>query len=121
MQSQQATSGLFTPFLENGAGILRVSASAVMLDSTDVIKATGGAGGITLTLTPAIDPTGDPTNPTYLYQVYYAKKDDAAAGAITFVDPNNALFNGQPSWQLTNQHQWAIFIWNGVGWDVMGN
>ena len=121
MQSQQAISAILTPTLESGAAILRVAANAIVGDTVDYIKATGGAGGIIITLTPGIDFTGDPTNPTVLYQVYYVRKDDAAAGAITIVDPNNALFNGQASWVLNNQYQWAICIWTGAGWDVIGN
>src|SRR5579864_6811075 len=121
MQSQQSTSGLFTPYLTIGSALQPYTANAVVPGWVDFIKATGGAGGITLTLTPSSTPTGDPTNPRVLYQTYYAMKYDAAAGAITFIDPNSALFNGQPSWVLNNQYQWAIFIWDGVGWHVIGN
>jgi len=121
MQSQTSTSALLSPVLKNGTALLRYAASAVVPTSVDWIKATGGAAGIVLTLTPAIFATGDPTSPTYLYQTYFATKDDAAAGLVSFVDPNGALFNGQPSWDLVNQYQWAIFVWDGIGWHVIGN
>jgi hypothetical protein len=121
MQSQQATSGLGTPYLTNGAALQRYSANAVVPGWVDWIKATGGAGGITLTLTPGSTPTGDPTNPRWLYETYFAMKDDVAAGAITFVDPNGALFNGQSSYVMNNQFQWAIFQWDGISWHVIGN
>jgi hypothetical protein len=121
MQSQQATSGLGTPFLTNGVALQRYSANAVVPAWVDWIKATGGAGGITLTLTPGATPTGDPTNPRWLYEVYYAMKDDAAAGIVSLIDPNGALFNGQPWYDLTNQYQWAIATWDGIGWHVIGN
>lgn len=121
MQSQQPCSGALSAALKNGAAILLVTANTTVRRVIDYIKATGGAGGITITLTPGIDASADPTNPIFLYQVYHARKDDAAAGAITFVDLNGALFNRQPSWVLNNQDQWAIFIWNGTGWDVFGN
>lgn len=121
MQSQQSTSAFLSPVLKSGTALLRFVASAVVATSVDWIKATGGALGITLTLTPAIYATGDPTSPTYLYQTYYAMKDDAAAGIVSFVDPNGAVFNGQPSYDLVNQYQWAIFVWDGIGWHVIGN
>jgi hypothetical protein len=121
MQSQQGSSGLVTPFLTTGSALKAYSANAVVPAWVDFIEATGGVGGIMLTLTPGAIPTGDPTNPRVLYQIYQAAKEDAAAGIITFVDPNGALFNGQSSYVLNNQYQWAIFQWNGVGWRVIGN
>jgi hypothetical protein len=121
MQSQVSTNATLTPLLQNGAALQRYTANAVVPISVDFVKATGGAGGITLTLTPAIYPTGNPTNPVFLYQTYYAMKDDVAAGVITFVDPNGAMFNGQSSYVLNNQYQWAIFVWDGIGWHVLGN
>jgi len=121
MQSQVSTNAALTPVFENGAALTRYSASAVVPASVDFIKATGGAAGIALTLTPMIYPTGSPGSPTFLYSVYYAMKDDAAAGAVSFIDPNGAMFNGQSSYELTDQYQWAIFCWDGIGWHVLGN
>jgi hypothetical protein len=121
MQSQVSTNAALTPVFENGAARTAYSASAVVPASVDFIAATGGAGGITLTLTPVIYPTGSPGSPRMLLSVYYAIKSDAAAGVVIFIDPNGALFNGQSSYELTDQYQWAIFCWNGVGWDVLGN
>ena len=31
------------------------------------------------------------------------------------------LFNGQSSYDLVDQWQWAIFMWNGATWDCIGN
>jgi len=109
--------------MKAGASPRAYSANAVVLPSVDFIKAIGGSGGITLTLTRGVYPTatGSPSFPTFLYQVYYARRDDAGAGAATFIDPNGALFNGQASWELTDQYEWAIFIWDGTGWNVIGN
>ena len=121
MQSQQSTSAFLSPVFKSGTAQQRYAANAVVPTSVDFIKGTGGAGGIVLTLTPAIYTTGDPTSPTYLYQTYWAMKDDVAAGTVTFVDPNGALFNGQASYVMNNQYQWAIFIWDGIGWHVIGN
>jgi hypothetical protein len=121
MQSQQATNATVNQSLTSGAALKAYAANATVLPGIDLIKATGGAGGITLTLTAGITPTGNPAAPDFLYQVYYARRDDAGAGAVVFVDSKGALFNGQASWELLDQYQWAIFIWDGTGWNVIGN
>jgi hypothetical protein len=120
MLCQPSTSALINGN-ETGVSPKAFSATGVVLPSVDVIRATGGAGGITLTLSPAIYSTNSPQGPLFLCQVYYALKIDAGVGIITFVDPNGALFNGQSSYILINQWQWAIFMWNGTTWDVIGN
>jgi hypothetical protein len=121
MQSQVSASAALSPVLENGAALTRYAANAVVPAAVDFIKATGGVAGIQLTLTSAIYQTGNPASPTLLYQTYYAMKDDAGVGAVSFVDPNGALFNGQSSYELTDQYQWAIMVWDGIGWHVLGN
>jgi hypothetical protein len=101
------------------AWIQNFSANAVVPVGVDVIRGTGGAGGITLTLTPAsyvVQASGAVT--ITVYQSYQAMKVDAGVGPVTFVDPNGALFNGQSSWDLVDQYQWATFAWNGTGWEV---
>jgi hypothetical protein len=105
----------------NGAAVQTLNASGPVLPSTDFNKAIGGSGGIVLTLTGTTYATGDPTNPVFLGTVYHAVRIDAGAGIVSFVDASAALFNGQSSWVLANKWQWAIFIWDGVGWTCMGN
>ena len=107
--------------MKGGASPRAYNANAAVLPSVDFIKAAGGSGGITLMLTRGVYPTGSPASPTFLYQTYYARRDDAGAGAVVFVDSNGALFNGQASWELLDQYEWAIFIWDGTGWNVIGN
>lgn len=97
------------------------TANGTVPTSVDYIRATGGAGGIALVLTSgsllAVGPNGSFT----VNQVYFAKKIDAAAGAVTFTDLNGALFeSGEASYVLSQPGQWAIFLWNGVSWDVFG-
>jgi len=81
----------------------------------NLILATGGACGITLTLTPSYVEREDGATIT---SVYAAMKVDQGAGVVVFVDPKGALFNGQASWRLAHQHEFAIFIWDGSGWHV---
>jgi hypothetical protein len=124
MLSQPSTSAVINQN-ETGVAPTNFSASGVVLPSTDLIRATGGAGGIVLTLTRAVYPTNNPAGPTFLGQAYYAIRVDAGIevgnGLVQIVDPGGALFNGYPSWDLENRWQWAIFMWNGTTWDVIGD
>ncbi len=98
------------------------SVGSVVPASVDVIRAAGGAGGITLTLTPKTYVLQEPGGVTIaVYETFRDIKTDAAAGVVTFVDPNGALFNGDSSYDLVDQWQFAIFQWNGTGYDVFGN
>jgi len=82
----------------------------------NLILARGGDDGITLTLTP-----GQAVQGESLITGYAAMKVDAGKGAVVFVDPKGALFNGQPSWELARQWEWATFLWDGDGWNVLAN
>jgi hypothetical protein len=88
--------------------------------SVDYIRATGGSGGIALVLTSSSQVIVGASGTFTVNQVYFAKKIDSGAGAVVFTDLNGALFEGQSSYSLTQQGQWAIFLWNGTGWDVFG-
>lgn len=120
MLSQPSTSALINSN-ETGVAPKAFNASGVVLPSVNMIRATGGSSGIVLTLTRAIYPTNSPQGPLMLYQVYYAMKVDAGVGIIQFIDASGALFNGQSSYDLVNQWQYAIFMWNGTTWDCIGN
>jgi len=120
MQSQVSTDAS-DHSIHSGAAVQTLNASGAVLASTDFIKAIGGSGGIVLTLTGRTYPTGSPAAPVFINTVYHASKSDAGAGVVVFVDSSGALFNGQSSWVLNNQYQWAIFVWDGVGWTCMGN
>ena len=105
------TGSVPTPYNTNG----------VVPTSVDLIRATGGSGGIALALTPGTAVFTGPSGVFSIYQTYYAMKVDAGAGVITFTDLNGALLNGASSYVLENQWQWAIFCWNGTSWDAFGN
>jgi hypothetical protein len=96
------------------------TASGTVPTTVDYIRATGGSAGIALVLTPSSIAITGASGSFIVNQVYFAKKIDAAAGAVTFTDLNGALFEGASSYVLSQQGQWAIFLWNGTGWDVFG-
>jgi hypothetical protein len=120
MQSQPSVSSVVNAN-ETGMAPSVFSASGIVLPSVDLIRAIGGTAGIVLTLTPKIYLTGSPAAPTSLYQVYHAIKADSGLGLVSFVDPNGALFNGQPSYELLDQWQWVVMAWTGNSWDCFGN
>jgi hypothetical protein len=97
------------------------TASGIVPTQVDYIRATGGANGIALQLTPGIFQAQGPNGTVGIYQTYFAMKVDAGAGVVTFSDVNGALINGGATYTLENQFQWAIFMWNGTSWDVFGN
>lgn len=105
---------------QSGAVATPYSTSGTVPASVDYIRATGGSGGIALVLTPASQAFSGPSGTYTVGQVYSAKKIDSGAGAVTFTSLGGELFEGQASYVLTQQGQWAIFIWNGSGWDVFG-
>jgi hypothetical protein len=65
----------------------------------DIVEATGGSGGITLTLPSAA------ANPGALVIV---KKVDSGAGAVTLQDAASANIDGQSTYVLANQFQ---YVW----------
>lgn len=84
----------------------------------NLLRAVGGSDGITITLMPHCVAREDGT---IITSVYAAVKSDAGPGAVVFVDPKGALFNGHANWRLDRQHDWAIFAFNGDSWDVFAN
>jgi hypothetical protein len=97
------------------------SASGTIPTTVDYIRATGISGSISLALTSASQVITGPSGSFTVNQVYFAKKVDSSTGLITFTDSNGALFeNGESSYVLSQQGQWAIFFWNGTTWDVFG-
>ena len=91
------------------------TADGVVPTSVDYIRANGT---FTLQLTSGSQTFNGPSGSFAINQMYFAK--NVGSGVVTFTDLNGALFEGQPSYELTQQGQWAIFIWNGTDWDVFG-
>jgi len=125
MQSQVSTDAV-DHSTHSGAAVQTLSASGAVPASIDFIKAVGGAAGIVLTLTGKVYPTGNPASPILVKTVFHAVRTDpgieAGNGVVLFVDSSGAAFNGNSAgYELVNEYQWAIFIWDGVGWTVMGN
>lgn len=105
---------------QTGAVVTAFNASGVVPTTVDYIRGTGGGSGIALQLTSRSQQFIGASGTFSVNQVYYAKKVDSGAGAVTFTDLNGATFEGAASYSLTQQGQWAIFIWNGTSWDVFG-
>jgi hypothetical protein len=88
--------------------------AAIPNSGVDVIQGIGGAGGIQLTL----------DGVTGQSPAFFAMKTDAGVGAVSFIDANGANFvalgGAAASYNLVNQGQWAIFIWNVAEWLVFG-
>lgn len=81
--------------------------------TTKHVSATGGAGGITLTLQSASMGSGWPV---------YLKKVDSGVGVVTITDVSGgSVFEGYTALTLANQWQWAILIWTGTQYLVFGN
>lgn len=82
------------------------------LDSDDqVVAATGGAGGITLTL---------PAVASSQYKVFHVVKVDAGAGAVTLDGNASETINGSTTYALSSQYD-AVTIWcDGTEWFVLG-
>lgn len=87
------------------------SANANVPNTIEVIEGTGGAGGITLSL---------PSAAANANKVFYAKKVDSGAGAVTINDVAAALIDGDSSYVLLNQWQYVVLQSNGTRWNVIG-
>jgi hypothetical protein len=82
-------------------------------NTPDLVEATGGGGGITLTLPSAV------ANPGCVVRV---KKVDSGAGAITLQDAVSATIDGGATYTLTNQWQYVVLqasVASG-NWNVIG-
>jgi UDP-3-O-acyl-N-acetylglucosamine deacetylase len=94
--------------------ILAVSTSETLASITQptVVEATGGGGGITLTLPPAASNQG---------RRFSIKKVDAAAGVVT-VDANGAeLIDADLTYVLSNEDQYVVIVSNGTNWSIVAN
>jgi hypothetical protein len=89
-----------------------VAASGALLvtDVNTVILATGGGGGITLTLPNPALVTGGPI---------YVKKVDAAAGAVTVSQFAAETIDGATSVGIASQYQSVTFVSDGTNWHLI--
>jgi hypothetical protein len=107
--------------IPGGSVATAYTANGTVPPSVDYIRGTGGSGGIALALTASSQVITGATGTFTVNQVYFAKKVDSGAGSVVFTDSLGALFeSGEASYELTQQGQWAIFVWNGTTWDVFG-
>ncbi|MGI0149770.1 MAG: hypothetical protein ACREDF_09610 [Thermoplasmata archaeon] len=98
----------FSPKFEYGRA---VSISGAITAQDQVIRATGGGGGITLTL---------PTAASMNRRLLIIKKIDSGAGSVT-VDASGAeTIDGSLTKVLAAQYDSIVIYSNGVSWDVIG-
>jgi hypothetical protein len=93
-------------------GIRSVSASGATTIADDVILATGGAGGIALSLPNPTTCSGQPI-------VY--KKVDSGAGFVTINPFASETIDGQSSYVLVNQYQYVEVMSDGTNWQLINN
>jgi hypothetical protein len=97
--------------------VLNVSSSgALSLDAvrpTTIVRATGGASGITLTLP-------DATVASSANEVFMIKKVDSGAGAVTIDGNGSQTIDGDLTYVLVNQYQYVVIFCNGANWEIYG-
>ncbi len=94
------------PLTVSGSGT--VAYNAVIFQT---VEATGGVGGITLTLQGTSMAVG------YCYTI---KKVDSGVGAVTIIDSTSKLFDGDSSYILSDQWQFVTVQWTGSRFDIVG-
>ena len=97
------TSGLQTISITGG---INIQAGAGVL-----VKATGGAGGITLTLPTAVG----------LNNQACIKKVDSGVGAVTIATTGGQTIDGSSSYLLVNQWQYVTIQSDGANWLIVAN
>ena len=96
------------------------TAGGLVPPTVDYIRADASGGPFQLALTEWSETFYGASGGFQIFAEYWAKKVDISANAISFVDPGGALLEGQPSYELSQPGQWAVFRWNGNSWDVFG-
>lgn len=96
------------PFTYNRA----VAASGAVVSSDQILLATGGGAGITLTL---------PTASSMFRRTFTFKKVDAGAGAVTIDAAGAETIDGALTRVLAAQFDFVVIYSNGVSWDVIGS
>jgi hypothetical protein len=93
-------------------GFRSVAASGALLttDANKVILATGGGGGITLTLPDPALVIGTPI---------YVKKVDAGVGAVTVAQFAGETIDGATSIGIASQYQEVTFVSDGTNWHLI--
>jgi hypothetical protein len=89
---------------------INLSAAIPVFPET-LIKATAGAGGITVTL---------PNPATCSGKIFTVKKMDSAVGTV-MVTPAAGNIDGVASYLLPNQFQYGRFVSDGANYNVIGN
>jgi hypothetical protein len=89
-----------------------VATSQALTGDDRIIAATGGAGGITLTL---------PAVASMQYKTFTVVKVDAGAGAVTLDGSGAETINGATTYALAAQWNRVTLWCDGAGWIVTGD
>lgn len=89
--------------------ITPINANYTQTDADETIHATGGSGGITITLLSATGRAGRP---------FFIKRVDTGIGLVTLSPVGGQGIEGQSSYLLTNQYQSVLLYSDGSNWFV---
>lgn len=92
-------------------GVTALSANTSLTSAHDYVRATGGAGGIILTLPAASSSAG---------LTFKIKKIDSGVGAVTVAANSGDHIDGSVSYVLGQQYQFVEVSCDGAVWDVTG-
>jgi hypothetical protein len=107
------SAGVFVPLVQFSPKFYyarAVAASGAIVAQDEVIRATGGAAGITLTL---------PTAASMNRRRITAKKIDAGVGTVTIDGSGAETIDGSLTFVLAAQYDSVDLYSNGVSWDVV--
>lgn len=95
-------------------GFLSVAVNTALVagDVNKVVLATGGVGGITVTLP-------DPTLAAVIGKIIYVKKVDAAVGVITVDNFAAETIDGATSITVAAQYQTVAVVSDGTNWHIL--
>jgi hypothetical protein len=93
-------------------GITSVSTNTTLTNSAELVLATAGVSGITVTLPTSVSNSG---------LVIRIKRIDNAAGIVTIATTSSQTIDGLTNYFLVNQYQFVFLVSDGANWLIVGN
>jgi len=90
--------------------VTSTSSDLPLTSAHEYVRATAGAGGVSITLPTAVGITG---------RLYHIKRVDAGAGNVTIATTSGQTIDGASSKTLTKQWQWVSPISDGSNWQIL--
>ncbi len=91
--------------------VTSLNANTTLTATHEVILATAGASGITLTLPTAVGTT----------RSYRIKRVDAGAGNVTIATTSSQTIDGETTYILVQQWQHVTLVSDGANWIILAN